>query len=144
MNAPAVIVPPLSEWHRIAIHDANAWRGRCINLFARAERVVTNSLPGASKPKAPLLGQKLDMLAKAMSDRAEVLASINAFKELTELRNAIVHREGRVFSDAKGGWLLQFEATPGNDCLRVSDLEAEELRRQIQRAVDKLASNLDA
>ena len=115
-----------------------------MNLFARGERVVTHALAVAERPgELPqLLGQKLDKLSKERLDCPAVLKAIDGFREFIELRNVIVHNEGRVFADLKGGWILQFEDWSGKILRRVSDDEGEVLRRDVQQAVDRLASRL--
>ncbi len=115
-----------------------------MNLFARGERVVTHALSATEKPvKLPqLLGQKLDKLAKNRTNCPVVLKAIEDFRDCIELRNIIVHNEGRVFADLKGGWILQFEDWSGKILRRISNDEGEELRRVVQQAVDRLGSRL--
>ena len=97
----------LQAAHRIAVDEASAWRGRCINLFARAERVVAVAISANKKSaKTQLFGKRLGLLADAMADDPSILAVIESLQSLVETRNTIVHCEGHVFVDLKGHWKI--------------------------------------
>jgi hypothetical protein len=117
-----------------------------VNMFARGEILITQALMATAKPKKlpQLLGQKIDRLARECSDRPDVLRAIDRFGEFAELRNVLVHMEARVFADANGGWIIQFEDWSGQIFRRISNVEGEILRRSIQREVDRLGSRLIA
>jgi hypothetical protein len=144
MGAHFHIELTLQAAHRIAVDDASAWRGRCINLFARAERVVAVAISTNKKSaKTQLFGKRLGLLADAMAGDPSILAMIESLQSLVETRNTIVHCEGHVFVDLKGHWILEFEDGSGEAQLRISKSEAEILRRRIQQSVDRLKSKLE-
>ena len=145
MNAQGDLQSEINALHREAVRASNEWRGRCMNLFARGERIVTAALTAGGKTvkQNALLSQKLDLLAASGSNQAKLLKCLDEFRGLLDLRNTIVHCEARVLFDIDRRWMSEFEDFSGATRLRVSDTDGEVLRRKIQQAVDKLRSRLE-
>ena len=146
MNAPVFIEPSLSSAHRAAVEEANCWRGRCVNLFARGERIVSEALIAFhGHAKLPMLtSQRLDRLSKALDDKPRTAKALAAFGDLADVRNVIVHGESRVFIDVNGKWLLHltwFDRT-GNVQRVIDQAEGEKLVRQVHQCVQRLGSLL--
>ena len=144
MNAP-VPINTLEDSHRRATYDANHWRGRLINIYAKAEARVSDALLALAPDKAlPLLfSQKITRLKRLVSD--EII-----FQELAKLegrlseRNALVHGEGKVWIDLKGDWLLHLH-NPGRageqpHALSCDTIKSrhDELNKLVQRLTSKL------
>ena len=148
MNAPVSFEHTLTTAHRDAIEHANCWRGRCVNQFARGERLISEALltavPGAKLPM--LLGQRVDKLAKLVEAKPKSANAIETFRGLGSIRNAIVHGDGSVFIDGQGRWLLQLTFVAGNALVQetVNELEADRLLREIQQCVQRLGTQLKA
>ena len=129
-----------------AVNEANRWRGRCINLFARGEQCIMNALANALPDDAPipmLISQKIKRLAALCESDPEQLALLDAFAALLPTRNALTHGSGRVFID-RSGWLLlltfQSRRTEMNE--QVTDSQAEAVRKQLHATVQRLERGL--
>jgi hypothetical protein len=148
MNAPVSFEHTLTTAHREAIEHVNCWRGRCVNQFARGERLISEALltaiPGAKLPM--LLGQRVDKLAKLVEAKPKSAKAVEAFRGLGSLRNAIVHGDGSVFIDGQGRWLLQLTFVAGNALVQetVNKVDADRLLRKIQQCVQRLGTQLKA
>ena len=144
MNAPAKIAISLQDAHGDAIERANAWRGRCVNLFARGEAIIGQTLiaraPG--QPLPMLLSQRIARLRKAVAGTGDQEQALDEFSAFANERNAIVHGEGKVFIDRNGGWLLILRSIGRNGANEVTVMQsaAEERRRALKLTIDRLAT----
>ena len=144
MNAPGPI-NPLDEAHRRATADANQWRGRLINHYAKAEARVSDALHRIEPDRAPplLLSQKISRLKKLSADPTliEQLATLEG--RLAE-RNLLVHGEGKIWVDPNGEWLLQLRqrGRAGEQqhmlCRDTVKPCHDELHKLVQRLTEKL------
>jgi len=143
MNAPSEIPKLLRDAHRRAIDQANCWRGRCVNYFARGELVIGEALATSSaKPLPMLLSQRIARLIDLVNDRPKELAALDQFQSLASDRNSIVHGAGKVFVDSEGKWLLILELLDRSGRYRhqVMQDEAELRARLLKSSVDRLAA----
>lgn len=110
-----------------SVHErVNAWRGRCLNAFARAEYAVTEALDRLSRDgqhgalvRLPhLVGQRFEALAAAIgpegpfaSDGAQAFAALQAFREHDIVRAPLCHGLGKITVDQSGRWTLVVRMT---------------------------------
>ena len=112
--------------HEIARIEIETWRGHCLDVFAKGERVVGQTLEslrlsakGATTIKLRhLAGQRADDLAKHISDSGisakqakSVASALASWREFEERRNYLAHAVSTVTLDAKGGWFVLFDMT---------------------------------
>ena len=137
---------PLSEAHRAATERANAWRGRCVNQFARGELIVGEALlaQSAIKTLPMLLSQRIARLSSLVKDAPKKVDALEAFSGLSDLRNAIVHGSGTIFIDGEGNWLITLRAAgrSGLDQASISQDQADERLVEVRQTVDRLCSAL--
>ena len=101
-----------------ATDAANAWRGEAIQLFAKAELAVSETLralgeqpgKGAKVRLRRLVGQRFEDLATALSDldserRARASGSLARFRDLEEVRPYLCHGVAKVALDRRGFWI---------------------------------------
>ena len=144
MNAPTEIPTLLRDAHRRAIEQANCWRGRCVNHFARGEMVIGIALleHASAKPLPMLLSQRIARLIVLVKDQPKKMAALEQFQRQANDRNSIVHGAGKVFVDAEGRWLLSLElldrSGPGRH--QIMQDEAEVRARLLKSSVDRLAA----
>ena len=144
MNAHPEIPMLLRDAHWRAIDDANRWRGRCVNYFARGEWIIGQALSSmaSEKPLPMLLSQRVARLDTLVKDQPKKLAALGEFQLLANDRNSIVHGAGKVFVDAEGRWMLILEVLdrsgPRRDQVMQDDAEAK--ARRFKSAVDKLSA----
>jgi hypothetical protein len=148
MTAHVPIELSLAQAHSTAVEKANAWRGRCVNLFAQGEMIIAQALK-AMEPdrKLPmLLSQKIDRLQKRTAGDENIESALDAFASLADLRNAVVHGDGQVFVGRAGEWLLELEGLDreGPISRRIRAVGSEKQCRQIKSAVDRLRSRLNS
>ena len=146
MNALVSIDQAELTSHRLATERANAWRGRCLNLFCRAERLISEDLARTSAAdKLPLLlSQRLARLAKASEEQSPRLKALIAFDALLDLRNAVAHGEGSIFIDTKGQWLLLLEYRSRTGLIEraIRETHSKALHTEIHKAVQRLEAYL--
>ena len=143
MNAPFDSPTFSGDAFRNAIDDANRWRGRIVNLFARGELVVAKALQSdKAKPLPMVLSQRIARLNSEIEDSPKRLAAVSNFVALTRDRNAIVHGSGRVYLGRDGFWLLTLETIDksGTHKRAISQADAEAQDRELKVAVDQLAA----
>lgn len=154
MTAPTAI--PLEDRFAPAIETVNAWRGRCLASFARAEAAVSDALVtlGAADGKAvlPLLvGQRFTTLATRLESRADAtdaVAAIRAFAAHDQLRTFLCHGDSRILMDRRGRWSAVFTVVSPNKraiTRRVLLVDAEEAARialELQRDQQRLGAQL--
>ena len=147
--------------------DANAraaaWRGRCLDAFARAEAAATECLialaevkdRGAAVRLPHLVGQRFESLAAALAadgpfaaEGPLALAAVEQCRSHSGVRTMLCHGVGRITLDRNGKWTLVLRvATLRNrqiarDTLVLTETEAEQLRDDIARASQKLCAQL--
>ena len=147
MNAPANLELNFQNFHCAAAKEANEWRGRCIALFARGERAVSEHFLRDATRKLPmLLSQRLDQIAKDFEGHGRVSSAICGFRELLDLRNAVAHGDARYYVDPKGRRLIHFEyfSRRGIEQHTILQEHSEDLHRRIHQAVQRLAARLKA
>ena len=146
MNALADIFLPLKEAHQEAVGLANCWRGRCVNLFAKGERIIGEALRkhDPDKPLPMLLSQRVAKLTALLSTDCKKTSALKAFAAEADQRNAIVHGDGKVFVDRYGQWLLTLHALDrsGSVSRQVAQAEGDQQLRNLKSVVDRLAALL--
>ncbi|WP_394730287.1 hypothetical protein [Altererythrobacter sp. GH1-8] len=146
--------------HDLAKTEIEAWRGRCLNIFARGEKAVTESLASARETSSnlrlePLAGQRLNTLAKLDEDhcstekqKAALRNAVALWREHDEKRPYFSHGITAEFLDRKGEWHVQidFVAVQKGACepqrLIWSKQEAETFEASLQNAFNRLAVEL--
>jgi hypothetical protein len=129
---------------RQATEAANAWRGRCVNLFARGELAISAALletdPAAKVPR--LLGQRLQLLRDAKKGLAAI-THLENFAALLGERTALTHGSCKPWAGS-GGWMLTLEWYSGIQRERrmFTERETEEFHRQLRTAVHRMESAL--
>jgi hypothetical protein len=120
-------IPTASGVVWTSVHEAvNAWRGRCLNAFARAEYAVTEALDrlsqdaehGASVRLPHLVGQRFEALAAAIGPEGafaqgseQACAALAAFREHDAVRAPLCHGLGKITIDQSGRWTLVIRMT---------------------------------
>ena len=141
----------------------NGWRGRCLDLFARAEWAVTETLlalaaadkAGTSIKVPHLTGPRYDALYKAVGPggpfagagvkAAEALAS---FRKHDSLRCSLAHGTFKVTLDRYGGWHLGVRAwavrsgQPVIDYFLADEKEARGIADKVERDASRLSAHL--
>ena len=97
---------------------ANAWRGEAIQLFAKAELAVTETLralgeqpgKGAKVRLRRLVGQRFEDLATTLVDldpgkSARAAGALARFRELEEIRPYLCHGVAKIALDRRGHWI---------------------------------------
>lgn len=111
MNAPLLVQPVSAPdcWSE-ANAAVNAWRGRCIDVFARAEASVSETMlvyAGAASSRFPhLVGQRFEALFKVINDEgnSKAVEALAAFRLHDPLRSFLCHGVGKVTLDRDGDW----------------------------------------
>lgn len=124
MNAHSSIslaAPP--DWDE-AYRSANAFRGHAIELFARAETEVSETLLLIAKLPAAsdaihlrhLIGQRFEDLRSALGPNggmadagSKAFAALEVFRAYEPLRPVLCHGQGRISIDRAGKWVLQLK-----------------------------------
>ncbi|HEX7930996.1 MAG TPA: hypothetical protein VF470_08865, partial [Sphingomicrobium sp.] len=122
---PSIPAPAGVVW--ASVHEGvNAWRGRCLNAFARAEHAVTEALVrlsedphhGAGVKLPHLVGQRFEALASAIAEdgpfaegSAQAFAALQAFREHDVVRAPLCHGLGKITVDQSGRWTLVVRMT---------------------------------
>ena len=162
MNAP--FVPDLSavfDWTATA-DLADGWRGRCLQLFGRAEGAISETLvhlsrgrPASAATFPRMLGQKVAELERllAVSDAApaaKALVALRAFREQDALRSYLCHGTIGVLLDERGDWhvllrmtVLRNGATVRDERL-LSRTEMDACHDALHQAGQRLGSRLAA
>jgi hypothetical protein len=109
-----------------AMKKVNAWRGHCVECFARIEAAATEMLKAIPVPKSDppsrmphLFGPRITALAAAVSEGGSlavhggpVRKALAKLDPLLEYRNVLVHATGSVWIGAHGGWVWRYCFTP--------------------------------
>lgn len=147
-----------------SVHEAvNAWRGRCLNAFARAEQAVTEALDRLSRDAARgatvklphLVGQRFEALASAISedgafgkDAGPARKALEAFRAHDAVRPLLCHGLGKISVDQSGRRTLvirmtTFKGRRAERSMSVSEEgEARRLADQIHADAQRLQSRL--
>ena len=163
MKAVTPIKALPKEPFEIARDAANAWRGRCLDLFTRCEAAVTETLlvlaanctgPGSVK-RPHLLGQRYDALADAIgsggpfqSSAGSAAGSLDQLKQLDSLRTHLAHGVFTVTLDHTGTWhlistVLSLRASKESRDTYVVDQEgAAAALARLERIASRLRSDL--
>lgn len=145
MNAPTVIAT-LEQAHRMAVEDANQWRGRMINWYAKAENQISRAL---LKVKAEsllpmLFSQKISQLKKLAAGDHHLLDIVQQLEVRLDERNSLVHGDGSIWIGRNGRWLLQLShhGRKGISRLEIHKDDAESRCDDLARLVRRLESKL--
>jgi len=135
-----------------ALSEANAWRGRCVNLFARGEFAIgtvlaMRSAPGATLPM--LVSQKIKQLISVVTDADGVAAAELAdFASLLDTRTALTHGCAKVWIDRLKDWRVSFKWRSGGSILNpykelsFTSAESSEFQRRLHASVQRLEQAL--
>lgn len=146
--------------HDIARAQIEAWRGRCLNLFARGEQAVLDSLLLASTklPELriePLAGQRLNALEQLVAahdatdaQRAAIKGALFNWKNCDAKRAYFAHGVFTELFDNSGNWFVRmdFDAVQKGECkprrMVLSQQEAEDFEASLRVAFRSLATQL--
>lgn len=166
MDTETTAIPAVSndQWLH-ALTAANAWRGRCLDKFARSEAAVSETLlvlantsgRGAAVKLPHLVGQRFEELATligptgafALEGKASA-AALLTFRPHEGLRASLAHGVGKVVLDQKGSWLLVLRTLtfrskqPERTVLVIEQNEADEIVKSLQTAGQRLVAELGA
>lgn len=147
----------------VAIHAAQLWRASVIDVLARSEAVVSETLlvlaaapeRGRSVKLNQLLGQRLDELEKALkpngafsAEGKAALPKLLAFRQFEDLRAALCHGVATVTVDRKRRWVMLIKLLslgqhgPKRTTIAFDQHEAAEMLVEIQSCGQQLASAL--
>ena len=145
MTVELPISSAIQDARREAIDDSNRWRGHCIELFARADGMIAAALSGEGLTSASLAG-RVDALKKQASSE-KLTQTLDALREMIEVRNLLAHAVSKVWIEDHRGWLWAYRFRPagkGKTDQRGywSDAEAREFEDRLRRTVQRLASYL--
>lgn len=114
----------IAKPHDIAAGEINGWRGRCLNLFAKAERAVALTLEIANQQNASLTirhlsGQRLADLAKfaegigQMTEKQHkaLLFALESWQRVECKRVYLAHGVLTVLLDRQADWHVQLDFT---------------------------------
>lgn len=136
MIEPAVPAnPDATRWRR-ALAAAHGWRGEMIDLFARAEAEINETLLAIGcASNEPMVGARKARLAKAVAvggphavSGMHVRRELDRFSEHDSWRCALCHGQGQVLLDQQNRWVL---------VLRIGRLQGEGIERSVA-AVDEV------
>ncbi len=161
MQAITVIGDP-DIW-KCATTEVNAWRGGCLQAFARAEAAVTETLlclssvagTGACVQLRHTLGQKLEDLAQAIgpgggfeAEGRAAQAVIERFRAFESLRVQLAHDVARISLERKGAWVVVFRRVSirnhiaERDATVYSQPDAARIRSELKQASQRLEAAL--
>lgn len=152
--------PSYPKLHDLAKAEIDAWRGRCLNIFARGEKAVTDCITGAlvTSPEfrlEPLAGQRLNTLEKLAekhsgteAQKVALSKAIIEWRRNDEKRPFFSHGVATELLDRKGLWHLRLDfiaiqkgkSEPRR--LTLSKVEAEELEKSLHAAFKTLSGQL--
>jgi hypothetical protein len=146
----------------VAREAAAAWRGKCIEIFARSETAITEALlvlAGADEANAPklphLVGQRYEALLRAVDhegpfprERMNARAAVAAFRTNDALRTFLTHGSFTVTLDQRGRWHLVIRVVAlcsgrvARDLFATDEEEAADTLRTLLRDGNRLGSAL--
>lgn len=145
--------------HEIARAEIDSWRGRSLDLFARAERSIGIALEATSTSGRiiklrHLAGQRLEDLVQlvtaeqATTKQAEALVkAISKWREVEVHRAFLAHGIARELLDRHGAWHVQFDLTayktnvPTLERMVLSRSEALEFEKNLEESFKALSAN---
>ncbi len=146
--------------HDLAKAEIEAWRGRCLNTFARAEKAVTETLTKVRErePKIslePLAGQRLSALDKLAGEhsttcaqKAALISALSDWRSLDVKRPFFSHGIMTELTCRTGQWHVQLDfiairkGVSEPQRLNWSKLEALEFEERLHTAFKAMASQL--
>lgn len=155
--------PPEPQW-LLAQDAVNAWRGRCLNAFARTEVAVSETLQylaeyherGGNIKLPHLVGQRFEALETALapdgpfaSEGKEVLNALQKFRQHDALRTPLCHGSGKITLDQAGRWTLVLRVVSfrsrrmERQVLVWEEDEAQVVARELQADAQRLCSKLE-
>ena len=154
MNAPAGLLTP--DPFSIAVNEVNAWRGRCLVAFTRAELAVTEALVRLSEldatvPLPHLAGERYATLVKQLrkrGDAPDTIVAIETFQANDELRSFLCHGVVRVLLDRHGEWqavftlLMLLRQKPDRQVLLVGAAQADAILHKLKRDQGRLENKI--
>ena len=159
MNAPFVVSDALPDWDALAA-CLHAWRGRCLEQFARAEAAASEALLRLSQDERAgpvdlprLVGCRYGELERVLvaTDDPSARRAVAALRDLREhdrLRAFLCHGTSAVLVDRRGAChfvlrLLAFrKGEAARDELLLSREAADAMFKALQRCGQRLASLL--
>ena len=147
MNAPTVLAT-LEEALRKAVEDANCWRGRMINWYAKAENQISRALQAdnAGSRLPMLFSHKISQLNRLAAGDPQLLEIVQQLEARLEERNSLVHGEGNIWIGHGGRWLLQLSHHGRKGICRLdihsddAESHCDALAKRVQRLGSKLKS----
>lgn len=151
---------PRGQLHDAARAEIEAWRGRCLNVFSRAEKAVTDSLLKARETDnttrlEPLAGQRLNALEKLVSEQRStesqknaLVSALSSWRKHDEKRPYFSHGIMTELIDRTGQWHVRvdFIAVQKGACeprrMMMSKSEAEEFEAGLHAAFKSLSGQL--
>jgi hypothetical protein len=146
--------------HDLAKAEIDAWRGRCLNIFARAEKAITETLAllretDPTLPFEPLAGQRFNTLDKIAlrcpatgAQQKGLQDALIAWRELDVLRPFFSHGIVTEMIGRTGQWHIQldFIAVKKGQCqpqrLNWSNAEALEFEERLYGTFKRLTNQL--
>ena len=147
--------------HDIAAGEIDAWRGRCLDWFAKGERAIALTLEAAAKNDAALTirhlaGHRLADLAKlaagdgkATERQAKALSgALEAWRQIESRRAFIAHGVATVLMDRNAKWYVQLDFSnyqaKSTERLRwtSSKDEAEQFETELEQGFKGLSAQL--
>lgn len=146
-----------------ATERVNAWRGRCLDAFSRAELAVTEGLAalsqvegrGANVHLPHLIGQRFESLTELFAgggafeiEGSPALPELKSFRGHTDLRTALCHGVGRVTLDRRERWTLVLRVTTfrtkslSHSVFAVTEDEATAVLVDVRQASQRLCAKL--
>jgi hypothetical protein len=167
MNAiPEVIEPSLpAEPFKRASAEVNQWRGRCLQIFAGVEHLVTECLlllaevpdKGKDVRLRHLVGQRFEDLSLALAvdgpfatEGEKILKALTAFRDMDDLRAMLCHAAAEVTLNEQGDWTAIFRHVAIRSKKRcaeqrvIGQSQAEMVQRELRSNADRLRSYLNA
>lgn len=151
----------LANPYDIAAGEIDGWRGRCVDLFAKAERAVALALEAAcdrdeSLTIRHLAGQRLADLIKLVENddkatekqRNALRRALDAWERVEPQRAYFAHGVAKVLLDKQGNWHAQFNFTKYQAKSRepqrwnCSKREAEQFETDLEQGFKDLSAQL--
>jgi len=156
----SVLEPANLRPHDLAKTEIDAWRGRCLNTFSRAEKAVIKTLETMQSANTklaiePLAGQRLKTLEKLASSQsatdaqnAAVASALAEWRQLDLNRPFFSHGIVTELVDRQGKWHVRFDfiavkkGVLNEQTLHWSKDEATDFESQLHRAFMLLSGQL--
>jgi hypothetical protein len=165
MNAITLAIDPgrPREPFSRATDRVNAWRGRCLESFSRAESAVTETLAALSQVNGRgvnvrlphLIGQRFEALKEAIvtggpfeAEGGAALPALEWFHSHADRRAALCHGVGQVTLDRRERWTLLLRVTTfrakslSYATIAMTKDEATQTLADIRQSSQRLCANL--